>query len=59
MTMMRMTTMTMNAALIGNTLVMTGMLFILIKNIPSKTVRMMGETLILTKAGMVFLIKEF
>lgn len=57
--MMRMTTMTMNAALIGNTLVMTGMLFTLIKNIPSKTVRMMGETLILTKAGMVFLIKEF
>lgn len=59
MTMMRMTTMTMNAALIGNTLVMTGMLFTLIKNIPSKTVKMMGETLILTKAGMVFLIKEF
>lgn len=57
--MRRMTTMTMNAALIGNTLVMTGMLFTLIKNIPSKTVRMMGETLILTKAGMVFLIKEF
>lgn len=57
--MMRMTTMTMNAALIGNTLVMTGMLFILIKNIPSKTVKMMGETLILTKAAMVFLIKEF
>lgn len=57
--MMRMTTMTMNAALIGNTLVMTGMLFTLIKNIPSKTVKMMGETLILTKAAMVFLIKEF
>lgn len=57
--MRRMTTMTMNAALIGNTLVMTGMLFTLIKNIPSKTVKMMGETLILTKAAMVFLIKEF